>query len=457
MKILLVLPLNRSYVTQPNLGLGYIASAVRKSGHKVSILDCVKDKIKINDFSSIIGTGDFDIVGFHMFSQDYNAVKQLSQVVKAINPRIYTIVGGPHPTGDPNGVIEDFPCIDFVFCGEGEIGVPLLLNLLSGNDTNGLSKIKGLYWKGKKADIDSNAIIEDLDSLPFPAWDLMRPDTYPEAPHGAFYKQFPIAPIIISRGCPFECTFCAGARHRHRKRSIGNVMEEVDFLDKEYGVKEFLIEDENFILHRKLVHEFCEALLRKNKRYSWSCPSGIRLSHVFLEELQLMERAGCHSVSVGIEFGSQRMLEITKKGLTLDMIREKMELLAKTNIKITGFFLLGLPEESLAEMKETIQFALSLPFCRIQINNFMPLPGSQIWNDLKSKGKLNNIDYGRFFVHDVAYVADGIKKKDIKSLQRKAYLKFYFRWKIIRGILSDIKSFRHLKYLIMRFLDALSY
>lgn len=461
MKILLVLPAHRSYVVQPNLGLGYLASAVRKAGHEAVILDCVKDKIGINDFTSIMRTGNFDVVGIHMFSQDYSAVKDLSKLIKQIKPEIYTIAGGPHPTGNPEEMIKDFPDIDFIFCGEGEEAIPLLLNYLSQGIDNksALSKIAGLYWKDKSMDIEnstSHPVIKNLDSLQFPAWDLMRPDKYPEAPHGAFFKQFPTAPIIITRGCPFECTFCAGARYRHRKRSIGNVMEEIRFLDKEYGVKEFLIEDENFTLHRELVQEFCESLMRADRRYTWSCPTGISLLHIDLKILQLMEKAGCHSVSVGVEFGSQRIHDLTKKKLTIDLIREKLNLLSQANIRTTGFFLLGIPGETLSEMKETVEFALSLPLHRIQVNNFMPLPGSQIWRDLKNAGKLKDVNYDDFFVHDVAYVSAGIKKRDLKRLQQKAYLKFYFRWKIIKNILNDIRSFSHFKYLIKRFLDALS-
>jgi len=463
MNLLLVLPLNRSYVIQPNLGLGYIASSVRKAGHKVSILDCVKEQISTDAFLSIVKTSSYDIIGFHMFSQDYIAIKTLTKAIKEINPDISTMVGGAHPSGDPYGIIKDFPDVDFVFAGEGEAAVPQLLNLLEKHckDNGEFSKIDGLYWKGGPKDRQQDelhrcGIIKDLDSIPMPAWDLMPPDTYPQAPHGAFIKQFPSAPIILTRGCPFQCTFCAGARQTPRKRSIENVMEEVEFLNREYGVKELIIEDENFTMHRKLLHEFCESLLRTNKGYTWNCASGVRLSCLNLEDMQLMEKAGCHSVSVGIEFGSERIFDLTQKGENPKTIREKLHILRKTGLTVTGFFLLGIPGETLEEMNETINFALSLPLHRVQFNNFMPLPGSKIWLDLKKEGKLKNIDYTHFFVHDVSYVSEGIEKKDIKNLQRKGYLRFYLRWRIIKKILSDIKSFRHLKYLLQRFWDSLS-
>jgi len=455
-KILLVLPPNYSYVVQPNLGLGYIAAAVQNAGHEAVILDWMRDGITMKDFSDMLLAANFDMVGFHMFSQDYDIIKQLSRIVKEINPRIYTIVGGSHPTGDPHSIIEDFPCVDYGFRGEAELGIVQLLKLLSQEcaEAQELAKIKGLYWKGRDLESVISAEIENLDLIPFPAWELMRPDTYPMAPHGAFVKQMPCAPIILSRGCPFSCTFCAGANHRYRKRSLDNVMEEIRLLNTNYGVKELLIEDENLILNRKFAQEFCESLLRINKGYTWSCPSGIRLSCVDLELMKLMNRAGCHSVSVGIEFGSQRIFDITKKGLTLKMIREKMQILAKTNIKTTGFFMLGIPGETLAEMEKTIKFMLTLPLDRVQINNFMPLPGTQIYHDLKNSDECGDINYSSFSVHKVAYVSGEVSKQDIKRLQRKGYIRFYFRWKIIK-ILAEIRSFRHLRYLIKRFWGGL--
>jgi len=232
-------------------------------------------------------------------------------------------------------------------------------------------------------------------------------------------------------------------------------MTEIDFLDRNFGVKEFLIEDENLTMDRNLVNRFCEALLKSNRGYTWSCPSGIRLNFIEYDDLVLMKRAGCHSVSVGIEFGTERIHDMTNKRLNLELIREKVALLARTGIRCTGFFLLGIPGETITEMRQTVQLALTLPLDRIQVNNFMPLPGSQIWKQLEKENKLGQVDYNRFFVHDVAYVAGGVKRADIKKRQRMAYLRFYLRWHILVKILADIRSFGHFVQLAKRFLDAI--
>jgi len=383
-----------------------------------------------------------------MFTQDYHWVAACCRIVKQVDKSILTLAGGPHPSGDPVGTIKGLADLDFLLSGESDLTLPRLLALIESGATHSaaLSQIPGLFSQ----DIPKNTppadcsveygIVENLDDLPFPAWDLMPPNRYPKAPHGAFFRQYPVAPLIVSRGCPFECTFCAGARRKHRKRSIENVMGEIDFLNRHYGVKELLIEDENFTMDRRLVNSFCEALLVKDKGYTWSCPSGIRLNYVDFDDLMLMKRAGCHSVSVGIEFGTERIHDITNKRLNLGLIREKVALLARTGIRTTGFFMLGIPGETVAEMRQTMQLALALPLDRIQVNNFMPLPGSQIWKQLEIENKLGQIDYNRYFVHDVAYAAGGIKRSDIKKRQRITYLRFYLRWRILVGILADIRS-----------------
>lgn len=169
-----------------------------------------------------------------------------------------------------------------------------------------------------------------------------------------------------------------------------------------------------------------------------------------------MEEAGCYSLAVGIEFGSQRIHDLTKKGLTISLIEEKLALLAKTKIKVTGFFLMGIPGETKSEILSTVNLALKLDLDRAQFNNFMPLPGSALWSSLEKSNMLTNIKWDRFFVHDVSFPPEGMSEKELKNIQRLAYLKFYLRPKTIYKLLKEIRSFRHSKMLLNRFFDALS-
>jgi len=443
----------------PSLGLGYLASVLKQNGHNVTVLHCIKEKMGFKEFEEYIKKHNFDAIGIQMFTYDFNNVKKYSQIIKQ-NTNSIIFVGGYHSSGDPIGTLKNLKDVDYVFIGEVEIGLPIFIENLNKLNKTTLKKIPNLVWRdNNNIIVNPPEFIENLDSLPFPAWDLMDPRTYPEAPHGAFIKNWPTAPIIITRGCPFQCTFCAGKTitgNKVRKRSISNVIEEIKFLMDNYKVKEFLIEDENFTLHKDLVLEFCNKLIDQNLNISWSCPSGVRLDTLDEEMLNLMEKSGCHSLSVGIEFGSQKILDLTKKHLTLEKIKEKVNLFKKTKIRVTGFFMMGYPGETKKDIEKTIKLAKQLPLDRAQFNSFMPLPGSEIYNQLISEGKLNDIRYDHFFVHDVGFIPENLSEKDLKELRKKAYLSFYSRPKIALGLLRDVKNPKHLKFLFKRFLDSIS-
>lgn len=441
----------------PSLGLGYIASVLRNNGNNITLLHSLQRNFSFKDFRNFINENNFDVIGIQMFTYDITPVKKHLSIIKKLKPKTIVILGGYHPSGVRESIFKEFPEADFAFLSEVEIAFPELLEQLQ-KDNPDFQKVPNLMWrKGNSVIVNPVKVVEDLDTIPFPAWDLMDPREYPKAPHGAFFKSFPTAPIIITRGCPMECTFCAGkavTTRKIRKRSIKNVIEEIKLLKENYGVNDFLIEDENFTLHKKHVKEFCETLLILKMNITWSCPSGVRLDTLDEDMLKLMERAGCHSLAVGIEFGSQRIHDLTRKHLTLETIKKKMSYFRKVHIKTTGFFMFGIPGETKKEMMQTIKFAKSLNIDRAQFNNFMPLPGSQLYVELREKG-MKRIDHDHFFVHDVGYVPETMTRKMMKNIQRRAYLEFYLRPKIIMGLLKEITSFNHFWMLFIRFIDGL--
>ncbi len=168
-----------------------------------------------------------------------------------------------------------------------------------------------------------------------------------------------------------------------------------------------------------------------------------------------MERAGCYSFGVGIESGSQRILDHMRKKITLELIKEKIDLIAQTSIKVTGFLILGYPAETRDDILASLRFVKELNMGRLQLNNFMPLPGSEIYDRLMKEGKLQNIDLSSYYVHDVAFTPDGVSAKELKRLQQIGYLRFYLRPKIMWRLLREIRSLSHIKYLIKRLWDAL--
>lgn len=461
MNILLMIPINRSYVIAPSLGLGYLAAVLRKD-NSVTILHCLKERFNFNDFKKYLNRDNFDLIGIQMMSHDLLPTKRHIDIIRdSKNKNCIIVVGGPHPSGEPEGTLDFLKKVDFAFWGEAEVGLCNFVKLVSGKKLNedNLRNVSGLVWrKDNSIIVNKVEYIDNLDSIPFPAWDIIKPQTYPPAPHGAFFKSLPAVPIIMTRGCPFNCTFCAGkciTGNRVRKRSSNNIIEEIKYLMKDFGIYEFMVEDENFTLHKDLIFEFCRTIIKNRLNINWSCPSGVRLDTLDLDMLRVMEESNCHSLSVGIEFGSQRLLDLTKKHLTLQLIKDKINLIRKTKIKITGFFMMGIPTETEEEIRQTIGFSKELDIDRAQFNNFMPLPGSPIYEDLKLGNRLDPEVTRHFFVHDVGYVPEGLTAKKLKNLQRQAYLGFYLRPNILYNIFIEIKDINHLARLLHRFYDAM--
>ncbi|HAZ10409.1 MAG TPA: hypothetical protein DCY56_04810 [Candidatus Omnitrophica bacterium] len=447
MEILLVQPAKDKKHTlnlMPPLGLGYLSSTVRRS-HNVKILDCVKERFDINDFKAYIAKNIPDIIGFTVFSCDLESVKKSIKAVKEINPGIITVAGGPHPSGDPHGTIVYLDSLDFVFAGEAEKGFPLFIEQLSRkSDERNFKNIPGLVWK-ENGSINSNLkiFIENLDTIEFPSWDLLKLGTYKGVPNGVFTKQYPFAPIIVTRGCPYLCTFCSAHNIVGRKlryRSIDNVIEEIKILYEKYGIKEIHIEDDNFTFDLGFAKEFCNRLIKLGLPLTYSCPNGVRLDRIDIELLSLMKRAGFYNIYVGIESGSPRILKHMKKNLSLEEIAKKVDLIKEAGLEASGYFILGYPEETMEDMEMTISFARSLKLDWAQFATFIPIPGSDIMKDEYVKRVSEAISWSDFFNTDVPFAPRGILREQLKKIQKRAFLRFYFRpWKII-NLIKKIRS-----------------
>ena len=456
MKILLVNPKLRLDNILPVLGLGYLANAIKEK-HEVKILDCMKEDFSLDDYARYLKNYKPDVVGIQCFTYDIYAVADYLKVTRRILPDAVTMIGGPHPTAMPEESMRFFGnTLDYAFRSEAEEGLPELLECIESkvaiNDN--LSKVKNLIWRnGNKIVANPITYIADVGKLGMPAWELMPPDTYPKSPFSAFYKRFPVAPIITSRGCPYDCIYCqaglmSGTYMRYRPVSL--VIEEIKYLERTFGVKEFQIIDDNFTLNRKYVMEFCNALACNNLAILWTCPNGVRLDTLNDEMVDAMKASGCYVISAGIESGSDRVLHYIKKQETVGVIREKVAMIQKHGIDVIGFFMLGFPTETPAEMEQTIKLSKELGLLRAIYFLYHPLPGTELYEMLDHTGELKGINYDANSFAEVAYAPQGITKKQLKNIQRKAFLGFYLRPKQFLNLIFNIKSLNHLKYIIKR-------
>jgi radical SAM superfamily enzyme YgiQ (UPF0313 family) len=457
MKILLLntLTLEDSMVNiTPNLGLGYLAAALRKNGFEVDIWDGVKKDMTRKKLEERLRNLDYDVAGFQVYTRSVREVQEALEKVKSLSPKVVTIIGGPHPSGDPEGSMMYLKS-DYAFRGEAEIGLVQLMQNLSGKENHQSEDINNLIWKNN-GNVICNPLkpVEDLDVVGIPAWDMIDPNDYPYAPIGAFSKKTPLTSISTTRGCPYMCTFCANNTIMGRKvraRSTEIVLQEMDLLYEKYGIREFQIIDDNFTSKKALTLGVCKGIIDRGWDVGLSFPNGVRLSTLDEEILNLLERAGCYSLGLGIESGSPRTLKNMKKAQSVEEIREKVNLIHRASkIRTTGFFIIGYPTEEKEDILQTIRLSKELPINRAQFTICLPVPGSEMTDQLIKNGKMKDVDFSDISFQNIVHVPEKMSLKELRKLRIKAYMEFYLRLRIIFGLLSEIQSMEHVKYLFRR-------
>lgn len=441
----------------PPLGLGYLAAALSEE-HEVRVIDCILLRLSPAKLRRMAVIFRPDLVGFTLHTFERPLVREYLSDIRAVHPQIITLVGGPHPSADPSGPFSEYgELLDFAFVGEAEKGLRMLADVLQkqGKHPNlaSVKKIPGLVYRQSKKIKTNPRWTPKPDEIGMPRWELLSPQTYPPRPPGAFFRQFPTAPVSISRGCPATCTFCAVSSimgRNIRYRPIHSVLEELILLHDRYGIREFHFVDDNFTYDRNYVLEFCATLSAKLPGINWTCPNGVRIDSLDDELLSSMKKSGCYSLSVGIEAGTQEVLDNIGKALRIDQIREKIEKIKKHGMSATGFFLFGLPGQTLLQMEKTIRFSLELPLDMALFSLFHPFPGTPEYSRLHSKGHAGRIRPEAKTLAEVAYVPEGQTAKQLKRIQRKAFLLFWLRPRILLNLLRELRTPAQFYYILGR-------
>ena len=453
--VLLITPSRESnqYIVPP-IGLGYLATALRNENFNVDIFDTVKKNLNQQQLLKQIKNINPKILGIQLFSYDVSPSKKFLGQLKKEMPSITIIVGGAHSTSEPFEILNQFKEVDYAFKGEAEEGLPLLVNFILKDKKINLKKIPGLIWRNKNnIEINNQLYTKELDKYGIPAWDLIDPRTYKEAPQGGFLKEYPYAPISTSRGCPFRCSYCTVhivSGRKIRVRNVQHVIEEIKMLKEKYGVKEIHILDDAFTFSKQRVIDFCNNLIDNKIKIKFSFPNGIRLDSLDEEVLLKMKQAGVQDFNVGIESGSDKILDDMQKSLTVQMVKDKTRLIKKMGLESNGFFIIGYPTETKEDILKTIKLAKQVPIKKAQFSLFKAYPGTDITNKLLEEGKINKINYDSFMYYKVDYVPEGLTEKELKNLQRKAFLAFYLRPKILWSLIREINSFEHFKFILQR-------
>lgn len=438
----------------PNLGLGYLSSVLKKEGHEAYIFDMQQKNFNMKRFLDTFRLKKWDIVGFQTYTASYASTIKYASQVKKIDKKIIVVVGGSHPSAVPSDFIYDGSPVDYVFVGESENSIVSFLNKLKNNEN--ISDIDGVVSYASVNKLTKPTIVNNLDDLPFPDWMQISPLNYSISPIGAFYKGFPFAPIITTRGCPFSCRYCATHSiygFKIRNRSSCNISEEVEFLIKTFGVQEIQILDDNFSLNKEHALEVCEMFARRTKKVYISFPNGLYLPSLDKELVKMFEKAGVYAITVGIDSGSERILKEMKRPISKEIVEEKISLIREfSNIRITGNFILGFPSETQGDIRDTIEFANRLPIHRVNYHYYIPLPGSDLYSELMIKKGSNKEIYEHFKPEKISYIPDKIDVGFLRLSKMKAIISFYCRIKILTNIIRDTMGIRHLLFLLNKLL-----
>lgn len=440
----------------PPLGLAYIGAVLENAGYDVKIIDASPFGWQMQQIVQEAKSYAPDYIGISSSTVSFDQAVRLAKSLKKNLP-CPIILGGPHVTALPEEAISE-PCFDIGVIGEGEETIVELLNALSSKSS--LKKIKGIIYKekGKPVLASPREYIKDLDKLPFPARHLLPPlKNYHPTP--ATYKKFPVGSMITSRGCPNRCSFCFRGvfGNRWQFRSPENIVDEMEELVYKYGASEIRIWDDTFNVDPERVRKICKLILKKKLKVSWTCVG--RVNHIDQTMLKLLKQAGCWQIAYGIESGNAEVLKSINKGITMDMVKNAVDLTYKSGLKSMGFFILGLPGETAQTMEETIKFAKSLPLDAANFTIATPYPGTVLWTMAKKNGSLTRDSYHKLLVNlpETAYfIPDGMTARDVKEYEKKAYREFYRNPSFILRQLRSIESFSELVRKLQAFIKIQS-
>ncbi|MDH4209202.1 MAG: radical SAM protein, partial [Anaerolineae bacterium] len=342
-------------------------------------------------------------------------------------------------------ILRENPAVDAVIRGEAEATVrELALRLAAGED---LSQVLGLtYRRGGEVLVNPpRPLIEDLDSLPFPARHIVRQEGY----RAAIYSGVRPTAMVSSRGCPYHCVYCLWPDtlygHKFRARSAANVVDEIEQAVRDYGVDEIYFDDDCLTLSKKRVLEICRLILERGLEVKWIVQA--RVDTVDREVLAAMKEAGCHYILFGVESGSPRMLEIMKKRITLDQVRQAFKDCREVGIKTQAFFLFGVPGENRETIEETIQFAKEIDADSTQFAIAIPHPGTQLYETCMDNGWLVFDNWEDFAAENSLIETEALTREDVEKARIHAYRSYYLSPQFVGRSLLRVRSPKDIKRL----------
>lgn len=373
---------------QVPLGICYIGAALENNGIEVAIYDNYLDELSNDELAQKILRFRPDLVGFTTTCVNIENAYQVALAIKGENHQITIVFGGPQASIRPFEVMRH-NCIDYLIAGEGEETFLRLIRHLEG-DNNGLNRIGGIFYCSGQEGIrftGKQVLIQDLDSLPFPARHLIKLQKYDNTGHGCTSASSTFT-LSSSRGCPYSCSFCSSSSYwgrKYRARGAKNIVDEIEHLINDYAACGIYFREDNFMVNRDRVMSICDEILERRVKIDWICES--RIDNVTEELLEKMSEAGCRGVWCGVESGSQKILDFIRKGYTVEQIRTAFRWFKKYGIKAGAGFMIGFPGETMKDIRKTLDLAKEIEPTWAYFQTYVGYPGSEL-HDYIVKNKL---------------------------------------------------------------------
>jgi anaerobic magnesium-protoporphyrin IX monomethyl ester cyclase len=437
-------------------GLLSIAAYLIEQGQEVFVYDCLGPDapFELQKQVQAILAYQPQIVGFSTTTSSFPDAAELAQKIKEKSPDIMTVCGGVHVSALEGKLLQDYPAFDFLAAGEGEL---TMAELAEGVPP---AKIKGLIWRRGEQVItnEPRLKIDDLDSLPFPAYEKLR--GFPRNYHLPLfsYVNTPGATMITSRGCTFQCSYCDRSvfQKGFRYNSAAYIYKHMKYLREKFGVRHINIYDDLFTANRQRIVELCDKLTRYPLGMNFNC--AVRVGYTDDELLRMLKDAGCLMVSLGIESADPQMLARHKAGVSLDKVRDTVQRIQVAGLRAKGLFMMGLPGETEESIHRTSDFIISLGLDDMNMAKFTPFPGAPLWSTIRQEGSFNE-DWRLMNCLNFVFVPKGISSKErLDQLYNEHVKRFYsdrgWRKKFRKRLWQHRKSLMYLLHHLPSFWSA---
>lgn len=428
MKILFIWPrgFDTRYVMP--LAFGYLISNLDHNKHEIKIIDCSLRKLDSDTPALRKEISGFNpgLVGVSCWSTTYPEAVKILKIVKTVNEDVITVMGGVHATTYPDRTMEH-PEIDFLFRGEADLSFPVFLDKLLKENPN-YEDVRGLTYRSNGSLIKNPPERRDnIDEIEWADYDAIDLEGYIDSGYRLHTTIQRNAPVWVTRGCPYRCTFCTAPLQngkRVRTHSVEYMIRLVKHLYHEKNIRQISIIDDNFTFHTEYAKAFCRAIIAlKLKDLRFSTPNGIRVQRTDKELLHLMREAGWKSLIIAPESGSKKVLKKMRKDLDPDIVPEKVKDIREAGLKCSGFFIIGYPDETLEDIEATVNLIKKCRFNFFFLNNFQPLPGTPLYDELVKKGEIEDGLMPRNYSDGVrAYTPEALRSVNFPKLVLKLYL-----------------------------------